>query len=220
VRARQFAAWPFSTTYAVTRREVLIERYERARKLFLVGFFDFSVGVHDCMRGKLKAIPDIGFICTRNYKHSYLRADDRLIYLRRSQQVLEIVDQFYRDLIEYCGLDEEAAKAESEHLIKLRIVELAGRPAHKLQDFDEQPMFTNVDVQRQFDIFEDLFERDTATRARYGEKLAFILAAIKANAQSDDNRGEKGKYETLDQQMDKNSAVSAGDAAMAGGPAL
>src|SRR5262249_39769777 len=119
----------------------------------------------------------------------------------------------------YCGMDEEAARTESEHLIRQRVVELAGRPAHKMKGFDERPMFTNPEVQQQFDIFGDLFEKDTTVRARYSDKIAFILSAIKANAQSDDNKGEKSKYETLDQQLEKSSAAVAGKAVVAGGVA-
>jgi glycosyltransferase domain-containing protein len=209
-RARQFAIWPFQTTYAVTRRDVLIERYERARKLFLVSFYDFSVGIQDCMHGKIKALPKIGFMRTLNYQHSYLRPESDLIFLRRSQQVLQTMHQFQRDLMHYAGLDEEAALEESERLIKHRIRELVGRPVHGLKDFESKPMFLNRTVQLQFELFDALFEKDTAIRKQYEEKLAFILSAIKANAQSDDNKGEKKKNETLEGQIaDTLAAVGA-----------
>jgi glycosyltransferase domain-containing protein len=200
-RARQFAIWPFQTTYAVTRRDVLIERYERARKLFLVSFYDFSAGIQDCMHGKIKALAKVGFFRTLNYKHSYLRAESDLIFLRRSQQVLQTMHRFQRDLMHYAGLDEEAALEESERFIKHRIRELVGRPVHVLKDFESKRMFLSRTVQLQFELFEALFEKDTPIRKKYEEKLAFILSAIKANAQSDDNKGEKKKNETLEGQI-------------------
>ncbi|MEM6761949.1 MAG: TIGR00180 family glycosyltransferase, partial [Pseudomonadota bacterium] len=70
-RARMLAQWSFATTYAVTDRHHLIERYERARSLFLLGYFDFGVAMHDCLAGKVIALPDLGFVATRNFNHSY-----------------------------------------------------------------------------------------------------------------------------------------------------
>lgn len=201
-RARQYAGWPFSTTYAVTRRELLLERYERAQKLFLIGFYDFTLGVHDSAVGKIKALPTVGFICTRNYKHSYLRPEAGLIFLRRSAQVLTIVDQIRQDLMNYGGLDEPTAQLESEYLIKQRILELAGRPMHKTNKFNEHSMYTNPIVQKQFDIFYSLFEDGNPVREKYADKLKFISLALRANVQSDDNKGEQSFYETLERQMD------------------
>ena len=201
MRARQFAQWSFQTTYAVTRRDVLIERYERASQLFLVSFYDFSVGIQDCMHGKIKALPKIGFIKTANYKHSYLKPEAALIVLRRSQLVLQALDQIRRDLMHYAGLDEQEAQAHSEVFIRQRIAELVGRPVHALKGFEERGPYLNPVVQKQFDIFDALFEKDTPIRAQYEEKLKYILDAIKASAQSDDNKGEKNKNETLEDQM-------------------
>ena len=42
-RCRLYAAWPYSTTYAVTRREHLIERYERARNTQLCFWLVFLI---------------------------------------------------------------------------------------------------------------------------------------------------------------------------------
>ncbi|HET7678630.1 MAG TPA: TIGR00180 family glycosyltransferase [Xanthobacteraceae bacterium] len=200
-RARQFAQWPFQTTYAVTRRDVLIERYERARRLFMIGFYDYLIGIQDCMHGKIKALPEIGFIRTLNYKHSYLRPEAGLIFLRRSDQVLQILDQFRHDLMQYAGIEEHEAQAHSEHLIRQRLKELVGAPAHALKGFEERGFFLNPLVQKQFDIFDALFEKGTRVRAQYEEKLKYILVAMKASAQSDDNKGEKNINETLEGQL-------------------
>ena len=199
-RAREFAQWPFQTTYAVTRRDVLIERYKRARKLFVTGFHDFSVGIHDCMHGKIHALPKIGFIRTKNYAHSYLKPEDDLIFLRRSDEVLRIVDQITEDLMQSGGFNPGGAKAMSEAFITHRIAELVGRPIHQTEGFELTPMYRNRTVQRQFEIFDTLFKKDTQVRREYEEKLTYILSALKANAQSDDNKGEQKKNETLESQ--------------------
>lgn len=201
-RARQYAAdhYLFATAFAVTRREALIERYERARKLFLVSFIDYTIGIHDCMCGKIKALPKIGFISTRNYNHAYLRTEARLQYLRRSSEVLRQGDQFCEDLMQYAGLDEETAKKESAYLIKERIRVLINRAPHRMRPVKSRPI--NPIVQKQFVMFNALFEKGTPVRAEYEERLTFILQALKTNAESDDNKGEKKKAETLEGQLE------------------
>jgi hypothetical protein len=200
LRASSYATWPFPTTYAVGRRDVVIERHERARELYHVVLFDWSSGIHDCLRGKIKPLPDIGFICTRNYTHSYLRPEAELVFLRRSDEVLQITDRFRRDLIRYAGLGEEEAKDRSAEIMKAFLRELLGRPVMSMRGFELRPMFANPIVQKQIDIFEQLFENGTPARKRYAERLAFILSDMKANAASDDNTGERRHYETMDEQ--------------------
>lgn len=208
LRAAFYANWPFPTTYAVGRRDVVIERHERARELFHVVLFDWSSGVHDCLRGKIKALPEVGFICTRNYKHSYLRPEAELVFLRRSDEVLQITDRFRRDLIRYAGLAEEEAKRRGEDLMKAFLREMLGRPMVCMRGFEQKAMFANPIVQKQIDIFEELFEKGTPARERYADRLALILSDIKANAASDDNTGEKHHYETLDEQTSAQMAFA------------
>lgn len=200
-RVRQYAAEQvlFATAYAVTRREALIERYEGAKKLFLLCFIDYSMGIQDCLCGKIKALPEIGFICTRNYTHAYLRPEDRLQFLRCSSEVLQQADLFREDLMQQAGLDEETAKKESAHLIRERIRVLVNRGPHMMSTFKTKPV--HPIVQKQFEIFEELFEKGSPVRAQYEERLAFILQAMKRNAESDDNKGEQKKSETLEGQM-------------------
>ena len=199
-RVRRYSSWHnlFLTSYAVARREALIERYERARKAFMVSFHDYAIGVSDCLQGKIRALPRLGTIWTHNYTHSYWREEAELIFLRRSQEVLKIGDQFRLDLMQYAGLDEDTARKESTRLVLERIRVLVGRPVYMLKTFENSPMFLNPTVQKQFQTFDALFEKNTPERAKYEERLAFILAAVKNNAQSDDNQGQKKKSETPD----------------------
>lgn len=200
IRARDFSQWSFQTTYAVAKRDVLIGRYKRASKLFLTGFHDYSAGIHDCMHGKIQALPKIGFIRTKNYAHSYLKPEDDLSFLRHSDGVLRIVDQMTEDLLQEGGFNPAGARRLSEALIAHRIAELVGRPIHKTEGFEFKPIYLNRTVQKQFEIFDSLFESDTPVRRKYKEKLAFILSALKANARSDDNKGEQKTNETLESQ--------------------
>jgi glycosyltransferase domain-containing protein len=199
-RASNYAHWPFPTTYAVGRRDVVIERHERVRELYHVMLFDWSSGVHDCLRGKIKALPEVGFVCTRNYNHSYLRPEAELVFLRRSDEILQITARIRRDLIRYASIAEEEAKRRSEEIMKAFLREMLGRSLVTMRGFEQKPMFTNPIVQKQIDIFEELFEMGTPARERYADRLAFILSDIKANAASNDNKGEKHHYETLDEQ--------------------
>jgi glycosyltransferase domain-containing protein len=196
-RVRRYSSWHnlFLTSYAVVRREALIERYERARKAFMVSFHDYAIGVCDCLQGKIRALPKLGTIWTHNYTHSYWREEADLSFLRHSQEVMRIGDQFRRDLMQYGRLDEEAARKESTRLVLERVRALVGRPIYMLNGFENSPMFLNPTVQKQFDTFDALFEKDSPLRTEYEERLSFILAALNENAQSDDNQGQKKKSE-------------------------
>jgi len=210
-RVKAYSAWPFSTTYAVSRREFLIERYERAQSLFLAGFFDYMIGVHDATLGTVHAIPEIGFFSTRNYNHSYLRPEDPLAFLRHSHTTLAIKDVFKADLIKHAGLGETEAENLSVLLIKRRISENVGNVIHKKPGFSESHLFLNKMVQRQWQLFHDVFEADSPARQRYSAELDYIAGVLKTNAKSNDNAGEAGQYETLaDQLADKRTAAGAG----------
>lgn len=201
-RARAYASWSFSTTYAVTRRELLIERYRRARDLFLVGFYDFGVGLHDCMHGRIRALPEIGFIATRNYNHSYLRPEDRLVFLRRSADVLRMTARIAEDLQRFGGLSGMEAESASEEMIRRRVAENAGAPAHRMRGFENTRLFLNPVVQRQLRLFNDIF--DPACADAHGplrERLRCVVDSLRNVAQSTDNAGEDHTVETLDGQM-------------------
>lgn len=207
-RVRRYSSWHnlFLTSYAVVRREALIERYERARKAFMVSFHDYAIGISDCLQGKIRALPKLGTVWTHNYTHSYWREEGDLIFLRRSEEVLKIGEQFRLDLMQYAGLDEDTARKESTRLVLERIRVLVGRPVYMLKVFENSPMFFNPTVQKQFETFDALFEKNTPERAKYEERLAFILAAVKKNAQSDDNQGQKKKSEITEDAIE--SAVT------------
>ena len=200
-RVMSYGEWPFSTTYAVTRREHLVERYKRARTQFLPRFHDFTVGVHDCTTGKLKALDEIGYFCTRNPRYSYLRADDPLIYLRRGEEVLRLVDVYRQDLLKHANGPTEFVRKNAIKLINYRIEELAGQRAHLRPGFSSSALFQDAVVRKQYDDFHGLFAEQHPARGALFDRLKYIVDALcEQGASTTDNEGEKSTYETLDQQ--------------------
>lgn len=200
-RATEYAQWSFPTTYALTRREVLIERYERVRKHFLAGFVDFMIGIHDCMFGKLHAFPDLAYIRTAHYNHSYLRPDSQLIFLHRQEETRKLMTLIQQDLITYAHIDTKNAARVCDEIFKERIAELCGRPRYIMDDFVTSDLFNNKYIQQQYTLFQDIFEQEKSSqRLLYLDKLNFISTAMQTSLDSDDNKGEDSRIETLQQQ--------------------
>jgi glycosyltransferase domain-containing protein len=201
-RAVAYSRWSFPTTYAVTRRQHLIARYERAKTAFLADFYDFTLGVHDATVGKIRAFPQIGTIATRNFNHSYLRYDDKLIFLRRSGEILEIAETMQADLMQHAGVDSDQARFVTERMIRAYIAAFCNSPIWMRLGFGESNLFTNPNIQKQIALMHDLFTKGTKTRRDHDERLEFIFRALNKNATSQDNPDERGTYETLGRQME------------------
>lgn len=196
-RARHFMDWPVATTFALTRRGHLLERYRRSQQGFLAGIQDYVLGVHDALRGSVKAIPDLAFLSTRNYNHSYLRPTDKLFFVRESALVLQAVDRIREDLLETGARDERSAARLADLLVMGMIAERCGIPVHMRHGFRDSPVFREEGVQEQMALFRDIFTADSPVRRRYEEKLAFAAEAMRRNIESDDNRGEPRRYGSL-----------------------
>ncbi len=202
VRTRQYAAWPMPTTQALTRRELLLERYRWADELFLAGFYDYTVGIHDATWGTTKAFAKLGYVRTNNYNHSYLRpVSSKLLFLKHSDLTLRIVERFRNDLLKDGALDEEGAMRHAEMLMQRKIAAYCGGPAFKQQGFTEGEIFLHPAFQNQLGMFDELFTEGSETRARYDARLSFIAACLRRNARSTDNRGEEPFYENLRDQL-------------------
>jgi glycosyltransferase domain-containing protein len=200
-RVINYSRWHFPTTYGVTRREHLLERYHRASRFFLSGFYDFTTGVHDCSVGKIKALEGIGYVCTKNYNHSYLRQKDKLFFLRRGTEILKTRDQFQSDLIEYGDFSDAQALAVADKLIKIRIAGLVNRGDWALPNFSNSPLFNDRVVKIQYDQFHGMFTDGHPFRSQAFDRLAHIAQGIQKVAISNDNDGDTGNYETLDDQL-------------------
>lgn len=201
-RMKAFAAWPFSTTYAVTRRRLLLQRYRRARQLFVSGFFDFAVGLQDCAEGKMFALPKLAFLCTRNFRHSYLRQDSRLAFLRYSQDLLTLVGQCQGDLMRVDGLGEEDAATLAETFYGGRIADVCGRSPQRMEGFAQSPLYRDSSVQQQMRLFADLFSAGTAARRGLEDRIDHIRTAMTRDELAEDNAGERKTYQSLAQQME------------------
>jgi len=201
VRARRYSAWPVATTYAVTRRALLLERCRWARELFLTGFHDYVTGVQDAIAGATKALPSLGVLRTHNDNHSYLRPGSALGFLEQSGLVLRIAERFREALAPDGSLTPDEARREAETLILRRIAILSGGPIYGRQGFTESRVFRAEVVQAQLRLFQELFTEGSALRAGYAEKLAFVAAALRRNRQSTDNRGEAAIYGSLHEQV-------------------
>lgn len=199
-RARRFMDWPVATSYALTRRGHLLERYRRAQECFLAGIYDYVLGVHDALRGSVAAIPAIAFLSTRNYNHSYLRPGDKLFFVRQSDLILKTVDRLREDLLVAGVADEPAAARLADLLVRGMIAERCGTPAHLRRGFRESPAFLEEGIGQQLALFQGLFTADSPVRRRYEEKLAFVAEAMRRNIASDDNGGEPRQYRTLEAQ--------------------
>ena len=202
-RAREFAEWPFSTTYAVTRRDHLIERYRRAKQSFLVGFYDYKTGVHDAVAGKLAVVPGFSYVSTHNFAHSYLRAGDRLVFLRHADEVLRIHDQFSADLVDSDGMLPEEATDLATTLIRKRVSALVDIPPHRRPGFETSPVYQLPIVRQQIADFYALFSNKSAVRSQLEPRLRCIVDSLMAVSASRDNFGEDATYETLAAQAER-----------------
>lgn len=196
-RMRTFGQLPFTTTYAVARRERLIARYEFLKGWNMPGFFDLGVGLMDMADGKFIAIADLGFICTRNKVHSYYRSTDHLVYLRKADEVLRLFDITTKRLQEVDGLDEEEARTVLSRVINNRVAALAGAPPFRITGFTDRAPYKTDMVTRTRAAFTEMFSEGTEQREKYGARLAFIADNLQNTLQSQDNAGEDGKYESL-----------------------
>lgn len=194
LRIRDFTQWRSSTTYAVARREHLIDRYERIKAMLLDGFYDYVVGAHDCMKGKLKGLPDIGFICSRSTAQSDRRADEQLFYLRRGSEIIALMEKLRDVLLAVAPVNRFNLEAPATHtvmrLITRRVADLAGAPAHLDPGFMQTRMFLQPEIQAQYKIFLNMFAEGTPDRDRYLHRLEFIARGMKADASSSDATNE------------------------------
>lgn len=184
------------TTYAVTRRSVLLDRYERARACFLPGWFDIVVGTFDCLAGKVHALDGPTFIGTRNPAHSYLRPDDSLFSLRRAPDVLRLLDRVGSDL-QHGGLNAEQASAAVLQLTRSRLAHHGGMPDEKRTTFESSGPFRDSLVQSQLTGFADLFTAGTAMRRDMEERMVMVRDLLRTVAQSNDNPGEPAVRTTM-----------------------
>lgn len=205
-RGVNYSRWFFGTTHAVTRREHLVERFERARRVFFPGFHDYGVGLHDTLSGDVLAVPEFGSIVTRNFRHSYLRKDGPLTFVHHSDQLLMMLEDCAGDLERHAGLAPEAARSLAEDLFQRKIV---GGVAHRRRGFEQQPLYRAQEIQTEIREFETVFTPGSATHERYRDRLRYILDAMARVVESTDNAGEPARTSTLAAQMQAGAEAQA-----------
>lgn len=200
-RANIFSLRSFSTTYAVTAREHLIERYERAKRVFLPGFFDFGVGMHDALSGQVISVPEFTYLATRNFNHSYLRPSERYAFMKRQDEFGTLQGIIAGDLQRTTDLRSADADERAAYLIGRRIVEVMG--GAPLQGGSIRNLREDPTVEAQVQAFFNLFSADTDTRAGMIDRVRFVVEALNSVAASDDNAGEANTVASLEAQKAK-----------------
>ncbi|MEM8551965.1 MAG: TIGR00180 family glycosyltransferase [Pseudomonadota bacterium] len=199
-RLRSYARWPFSTTYAVTRRTQLIARYTRARDLFLPDFFDVAVGLHDAACGQVLALPQLGYVTTRNYGHAYLRTPGGLAFIENAPGILKLVTDTAADLVEYSGMDGDAAQDLAEQLFRSAVGQNAGAMAHEMRGFATSRDALDASALAQGAEFDALLKEGTQERSAFLPYLSMIVDGVQRSAASKDNANEARFSPTLDAQ--------------------
>lgn len=195
-RVRDYAYWSFATSYGVTRRSHLLERYKMMAQLNCAGFVDFQIGIDDVISGPVRALGEVGGIRSQTYQHNYFRPTEPLIYLRRADRVLAIRDHV-RARLGATGLPEDTADRLANQAISQRIAELAGGPAPIRLGFARSKGFRDPALQEQFRAFYDWFERGTADRQSQLPKLRYVVDVLQRGVASEDGRQAGANYETI-----------------------
>ncbi|KAA1419430.1 TIGR00180 family glycosyltransferase [Nocardioides humilatus] len=191
-----FGAFPFTTSYGVARRELLVERYQFLQTWTSTSFFDLAVGLMDLIHGKFVSVPEFAFLCTRNEVHSYYRPEDGLAYLRNASKVLDLNDHLVKRVVA-AGHDFDDATEVVGSVIARRLGGVVGHPPFRLQGFADTYPYNTPEMADARDKIAELFTEGTAERAKYADKLAFIAANVQATLTSTDNAGEEAVYGTL-----------------------
>ncbi len=192
-RIANYFRWPFATTYAVTRREHLIERCKRAKGTLVSGSIDRMLAIHDAMSGKVAVVPGFSFFRTQNFNHSYLRPQDPLGFLAEGEKFIQFRDQIQEDFVERVGLSREKAEALSRKFVGEIIVGRV-RPARRRKTREWQSLVQEPVVFRQIGDFYDLFREGSATKSKLEQRVAHIVAGLKEVSNSKDNQGEAMTY--------------------------
>lgn len=192
-RIASYVPWHFSTTYATTRREHMLDRYKRLQGLFVPGFYDFSLGLHDCVAGKIKIFPEIGYFCTRNDNHSYVRLEAKSTVLHQSSNILKLMELTKSDLTA-TGVDPTTAGRIAKWAYEQRVVEHCDKDGDRWRRRARSGVMSDPQVDRQIEQFRSVFTPNTKVRSTYEDRLRFAVDAMRANSVSNDNALEPKEY--------------------------
>lgn len=195
-RLAMFGAFPFTTSYGVARRGLLLDRYDFLQTWTSPSFFDLAVGMMDLIHGTFVSVPEFAFICTRNEVHSYYRPEDGLAYLRNAAKVLDLNDRLVQRLVSD-GCDPQRTTEVVGQVIASRLAGVVGNPPFRLTGFRDNYPYNTAEMAHARGKFAELFTANTPERERYDDRLAFISDNVRHVLESTDNAGEQAVYGTL-----------------------
>lgn len=211
-RVNEFIKWPFATSYGLVRRRHYIERCRRVDLVAFPGFGDYTVGIQDCLAGRIRALDEICYFTTTNPSHSKFRRRSALFYLERAPEVLALKD-YYRELLgRQPAMTEERAESIAVRLINTRIVEMVTPAPQNRPGFGSSELFRDPEIRGQYAAFQALFSDGTEVRRRLVHRLRAVVSSVKAVAAAGtDNRGEPEIYDSL-AAMESGAALEAKEA--------
>jgi glycosyltransferase domain-containing protein len=193
-RARKFAARSFATSYGVTRRHILLERYASLAKYYCAGFIDFQIGLLDAVQGRVLAWEHIGCIRTNVEGDGHLRPVEPLIFVRRSGQILKFSEDIARRLA--ATMDEKSAKMTASELVECRILELIG-PKNRWQSQKHKSILSDDPaIQGQVAALDELFSANSRVRGKLLARLRYVVDQFPP-ASIDSSEKPSLNYETL-----------------------
>lgn len=177
------------TTYALARRSHLIERYKSLQALFVPSVIDLSIGLADCIAGKIKAVEGFGYFITRNFNHTYLRRNSTMEFMKEGPQIFALIESAAANL-ETSGYEPGEAWGIASSTYARKVTSLCDASPESRR-YEAEAEFLESEVgQRQERMFSDLFSSDNPVRTAYSEKLRFVLDAVRKNSQTEDNKDE------------------------------
>lgn len=182
-RVEMFSRWHYATSYGAVRKKTMLARYSALSQNYCAGFIDYQIGMEDCLSGKIKALPKLGSLRTHAFTGSYLRPADKLVFLRRSEEVLKIAEHISNRLVEVEGLSPQHAQSISNAAMTRQIGTLVGANPLTRRGFTESSTFLAKDVQEQFRLFYSLFQEGSETRKTFLDRLSFVTKALIAQTQ-------------------------------------
>lgn len=201
-RLLSFLRWPYATSYGAVRRRHFIARCANADRNGMAGFGDHTVAFHDCLAGKIMALPEIGYFTTKLPTHTRLARPERLFYLENASEILDLRNYYEACLLDAVEIDAQEARTVADRVVAMRIAQHSGGAPHGQTGFGSSKLFLAKEVQEQYTAFHELFTEGTKTRKRLAPQLRSVVDAMRqVMASSVDNAGEPTSYATLTEML-------------------
>lgn len=203
-RINHFSKWPYPTTYALVRREHYINRIKWADFGVMPGFGDFTMGFHDCIGGKIKAIDKICYFQTTNKVHSNIRRKNNLFYIENAKNVLATKKHYKDILLQIESVTEARAEQISTRLVNTRVAELITPAKQNTKGFGNSELFKEKENLAQYRNFENIFKVGSANREQVLPQFKMIIKnMIELESSNTDNLKEPKVYSSYNEMKRK-----------------